>query len=559
MKALQRWLQARFKGPFEDSGDSLEHGNQKDGFSCLVCSANTIAHAVFKDELWTMDRAALEKINWFRTLIKDETVNEPDVPAEGLGQTPEIKSDPPVPSKNHQDSTLESHSLVYMAPAFSAEQKQHIVTPLLANLLNPVMSPGPTPANINIDSCPSTLGKGMTEESTSIEVYVDHSTNSIAYDDSSFYNSSADMHIDDSAGVPNSSTSDFGPSITSDASATNDAIDKKSSTDLPFLNLFRRANTSGPIYHKKRSRSRSRSFESSSSKSDTEPVMKESTSKRPKYGSILGPVGIAKSSVQAKKTRDAAKRGELEINKGREKRWRATMETIDPHVEFFEKNVSAARHFNCGKVIKVKQPYDTTRFSVHANGCKGSKKKSNTSGGMATLFQMASKAKWEVKASHAEKPIEEMPCCGISEVDHKLIPAYLERTAAKGGGSCSVAKIALEKYHKTFSLLAPKQKKVVDDIQVHEQQWRNDHAKLRVFSTRCKRSVHIRSNSPSPCAECQSLLHNNQFRIVLKKPTPKKENYKFVNRKFQDPILGKLYARTKGLQDLIESAVCHCL
>lgn len=53
-----------------DCGDSLEHGNQEDHHSCLVCCANTMAHAVFDDTLWHMDSAALEKVNWFRTLSK---------------------------------------------------------------------------------------------------------------------------------------------------------------------------------------------------------------------------------------------------------------------------------------------------------------------------------------------------------------------------------------------------------------------------------------------------------------------------------------------------------
>ena len=79
MKSLQRWLVARFKGPFRDCKDSLEHGVQQDGFSCLICSSNTIAHAVFGDELWHMDRASLEKANWFQILIKpDCEVNSSD-------------------------------------------------------------------------------------------------------------------------------------------------------------------------------------------------------------------------------------------------------------------------------------------------------------------------------------------------------------------------------------------------------------------------------------------------------------------------------------------------
>jgi hypothetical protein len=46
-----------------------------------------------EDKTWTMNRAALvlwrrtQKVNWFRTLIKNETVNDPDATTEALGKT----------------------------------------------------------------------------------------------------------------------------------------------------------------------------------------------------------------------------------------------------------------------------------------------------------------------------------------------------------------------------------------------------------------------------------------------------------------------------------------
>jgi hypothetical protein len=278
----------------------------------------------------------------------------------------------------------------------------------------------------------------------------------------------------------------------------------------------------------------------------------------------VGPIGIAKSSIHAKKTREAAKQGQLDIKKKQETRWRETLTGIDPGVEFFDNNVSAACHFKCGKVIKVKQPFDTTRFATHVKGCKGTSKKSNASGGMHTLLHMVSAGNWEAKMlprAASGVPMEEMPCRGVSERDHKLIPVYLGRTLVKGGGSRSITTIALEKFRKNFSRLGRKQKDIVTDIQMHEQQWRNDHANLCVFSTTCRRSVLVRTidQDAPPCSDCQGLLRNNKFETALRKPTPLKENYKFVNRRFQDPILGELYARTKGLQELIESTVCRGL
>lgn len=350
------------------------------------------------------------------------------------------------------------------------------------------------------------------------------------------------------------------PSIASNPCVTKDGVDDESPANSKFLSLFKRASDNAP------SQKRPRSSDSASSKSSLHGTGDSigQTSKKPKYKSIMGPIAIAKSSVHAKKTRDAAKQGQLDIKKKQEAKWRETLTGIDPGIEFFDNNVSAACHFKCGKVIKVKQPCDTTRFATHIKGCKGTKKKLNASGGMQMLLCMVSAGNWEAKVmpqAASGAPMEEAPCCGVSERDHKLIPVYLGHTLVKGGGSQSILTIALEKFWKNFSLLGRKQKDIVNDIQMHKQQWQNDHANLCVFSTTCKLSVLVQAidQDAPPCSDCQGLLRNNKVETALKKPTPLNENYKFVNRRFQDPILGELYARTKGLQDLIESTVCHGL
>lgn len=127
-----------------------------------------------------------------------------------------------------------------------------------------------------------------------------------------------------------------------------------------------------------------------------------------------------------------------------------------------------------------------------------------------------------------------------------------------GGGARSITKISLERFRKKFRRLTKKQKDVVDDIQHLEHQWRNDHANLRVFSTDCKRWIQKKpTEKNSRCDNCQSLLSNNQFRTTLRKPVPADENFRYVNYRFRNSVLGEQYARTKGLKHLVESAVCH--
>lgn len=65
MNHLEGWLNARFGGGFQNRGDSLKHGEQRDTYSCLICAANTIAHAVFGDELWNSKRRGVDRVYWF--------------------------------------------------------------------------------------------------------------------------------------------------------------------------------------------------------------------------------------------------------------------------------------------------------------------------------------------------------------------------------------------------------------------------------------------------------------------------------------------------------------
>lgn len=310
-----------------------------------------------------------------------------------------------------------------------------------------------------------------------------------------------------------------------------------------------------------------------SSNDDSTTSSKKPLAKRLRQENLFGPAGISQSATSSRTTREAARRGELEISRKKENNWREKIKNVDPNARFFEDNVVDVTHFDCGQTIKAKEPYDSTRFRHHVNRCKGDQKRVNAAGGSRTLLEMMSSGRWGVctKQPKSERllegpieerllegPIEEDPCCGLSEVDHKLIPVYLRRTSVMGGGARSISKISLERFRKKFRRLTRKQKDVVDDVQRLEHQWRNDHTNLRIFSTACKHWIHkTESNPSSHCSECHSLLSNNQFKIALWKPVPTDENYIYVNRRFQHSILGKQYARTKGLKNLIERAVSY--
>jgi hypothetical protein len=287
--------------------------------------------------------------------------------------------------------------------------------------------------------------------------------------------------------------------------------------------------------------------------------------------SLYSFLGLVQACTSAKKkyarflmkeAREAAKRGEFEVNKKKLDNWKAKILLLDKDAEFDKSNIQIVRHSSCGQHIKMKEPYNATRFRSHVDGCRGVKKQSNKSGGMQTLTQMASKFNWndrtdrsDARTSQIEKEL--LPCPGLAEADDERIPIYLRRSCAAGGGAQSLATIAGSKYDKLFSKLGEKERDVVLDIQVHDWKWRNDHAKLRIFSTRCNKvsTEHKENQRPLPCSQCLALLSLRPFMVLLNKPVPAEENYIYVNTRFRNHILGENYAKVKGLKQIFETAV----
>ncbi|KAG6819326.1 hypothetical protein H0H93_012927 [Arthromyces matolae] len=71
IQKIQLWLKKRFRGPFKDLGDAMEHGQQDDYTDCGIVSANSAANEIFHDcPLWTPERKVAERIEWFIALCK---------------------------------------------------------------------------------------------------------------------------------------------------------------------------------------------------------------------------------------------------------------------------------------------------------------------------------------------------------------------------------------------------------------------------------------------------------------------------------------------------------
>ena len=274
-----------------------------------------------------------------------------------------------------------------------------------------------------------------------------------------------------------------------------------------------------------------------------------------------GPIGLSKSAMAARNARAAEGRGEFKVNTAKFGNWKKKILLLDRNAEFNETQIRVVRHSVCGRSVKVKEPYDTTRFSDHIkNECANLKPK--PSAGTSTLFKFGiSTLKRGTNSDKISTPpagVEHKPCSGITKANNERIPLYLGRTGALGGGGRSVTIIAMERFKKAYKLLTSRQKTEVLTVQAHEHQWHNDHENLRVFSTSCSREVkfsNLEIVTVPPCRPCSALLSNNNFKAALSVPVPLDKHYIHVNYRFCNRHLGHIYARTKGLKKLIEAEV----
>ncbi|KAM6495644.1 hypothetical protein JOM56_008350 [Amanita muscaria] len=95
-------------------GDCLNHGAQRDWFSCGIIFANTISHAVFGDTLWTPQRAVSGRIQWFLTLAQDMrsctkflSISDLLNPADSDPGSEDDHSDTDTADLNYEDSATE--------------------------------------------------------------------------------------------------------------------------------------------------------------------------------------------------------------------------------------------------------------------------------------------------------------------------------------------------------------------------------------------------------------------------------------------------------------------
>ncbi|KAF9231491.1 hypothetical protein BU15DRAFT_82327 [Melanogaster broomeanus] len=269
-------------------------------------------------------------------------------------------------------------------------------------------------------------------------------------------------------------------------------------------------------------------------------------------GPKIGVVGISQSAQSERQLRIAATAGNLNINPKKQKSYENTCQGWDRQARFDYLEGWKACHSCCGKWIKQKAPYNTTRFGDHVQKCKAKAASMLTSFGFMTNSKSVDPwTKTRNKKVIASTPIV-LPCLGITEFMEPRISQYIYHTGASGGGARTLHVLARELYGDEYYLLQESQKIQVQTIHHHEKTWTIDRVQQRVFSTKCMKTISS-SVSPPLCLECHNVFHSKAFKNVLRVPTPADKNYKYLNSQYRPDSAGHVFAKTQGLHELIHN------
>ncbi|KAH6871759.1 hypothetical protein BKA70DRAFT_1484362 [Coprinopsis sp. MPI-PUGE-AT-0042] len=500
---LFRWLKQSFRRAFK-SEDTLPRADQNDGYSCGIITANTIEHNVFGTPLWEDKTATRHRIQWFKTMF-NEVMKRLDTIHNPIDMTEPDAIDPHLLSQLDAVTAMGDHNFPDLVELAVEELRKQLA---------PADSGSPHPSGPSDSDSNGSLSQSSEDSS---------------FDDSSF---------DDS--------DDDGPH---------------------GQDRYRSGQESGTESDNTRPIKRLREGSSSPTPSDAPSLPRESASEDapaapPTPVPAPGPTSVkSRSAAKSKKLRESMKAGTHVLKSGSLAGWRAKIKEADPRVAFDNRKdrLWHARCSNCSKWIGAKEAGDSTRFRQHHSSCleKSANGKAPGLKNVPTISSFfAPKSGGQPSRQRARKPAARAPCPGLTQKDDIRILRYLRLVSELGGGSRALHVIAKEKYGKKFSKL----KKLEDittviQIQLHEQKWKNDHKNLRVLSTTCEKEViESASGERHPCTSCANVYASHAFKVALnKKRCTDPTKLKYTPHRFRQGLLGKLYARYDGLQEILEA------
>ena len=260
--------------------------------------------------------------------------------------------------------------------------------------------------------------------------------------------------------------------------------------------------------------------------------------------------GRSRSARASRKDRDEVNHGVYIAGTKKLETWRTKIRRLDCNAKFDDNNARKVFHSRCTRWLLVKEPGDTICFKEHLEVCQV---KPIPAGG--TLTGMGWLKKIEKDGGMEVEDKLRMPCHGVTVLENSLVDQYLNRTGTGGGGARSIHLVSKERFDTEFRFLTKGQMDEVYAAQRAEWVWRNDHLNLQVCATNCEKFTSSHSFATSLCPQCKSLLDLKAFIIAIHKKTPTDENAKYVNGRYIPTVLIGIYARVKGLKEIIEQRV----
>ncbi|KAI0629632.1 hypothetical protein C8Q77DRAFT_1065756 [Trametes polyzona] len=524
---LQAWLLHSFGVRFASAGNSLAHGLQGDGHSCGICTVNTVEHAIFGVKLFTHSDRYILRVRYFNRLMMAHN-----------DHVRRVLLDLALPTSPPTDLVLPTSRPTDLVPPSS-------LTPLssLAPSTSPLSSLAP-PTDLALPTSPRS-----------------------------------------SLAPPTSLLTDFVPPTSlaprsSLAPSTDLALPTSPPSSLaPLTSLLTdlALPTSPPT-----------DLSDCSSDSDlSDQVVK-------KRRTMEGYVGASASAVASQRLKNSMRDGSFKPNPARLRRFKTTCQEYDALAEFSLEDKWKVYHSECGRWYTMKEAYHTQRFRAHVATC--SKRLEHLAAGhclkgkaagptvhhgspvphrTSTLDSWAKSLGWTKKKptlsstplAKRKRPgagtdeasrgagrgrkLETVPCAGLTASSEPRVLTYLRRTGAQGGGAPSVTSLARSLFKNEsiiFAELSREDKETVLTEQKHRWAWHNDHTRLAVYSTACNKTVKL----GSVCPPCEQVLYTKAFRNAMNVPMPDKENCRFINNQYRNAVLGKLFARVYGLDELLE-------
>ncbi|KAL5521769.1 MARS2_1 [Sanghuangporus sanghuang] len=529
------------------AGNILVHGDQMgDSDSCGIVAYNTIAHALFGDELWTLKERKRHRVEAFNAIIMRHNARQNNLCVSAT-ETYALKGQElQIPPDSHPKDVLQvpfdscqvtnPPSCAFQDP-FASRQVANSPSCVLQDKKmsgsgHEDMRGKDSPMG-NLDS-KSMLSTTTGDNDASLQEM--HMQNIAKYNHAKNLDGSANAMPSTGCKRPRE-TADLESDEFNGAKGVKKRNSYKKGPLDAFFGFTRRSGLD----------------ETGSPEDTVEEEDKVSDVKGNLRGHELV-VGVSKSALNSKKLREACLSGTFTPNEKRLHTFKVNIHAIDPHAQF-DPGEWTVRHSRCRNWLKMKSAYSALYFREHVNRCKI---KSTLHDFTSDKGSLGPSSALQRLSNKPPSDLETVPCAGLTSAHDTRIKTYLARPSALGGGGRSKISIAKEWFGKTYGDLNKRRKRQIDKIYEDSWAWVVKHQYDAVFSTSCKKFLTIRGTSTSEdeysdrtCGHCLSLLHNKVFRDIISTPEPQPSNLKFVNRAYLHEALGVKFVKCKGVNELL--------